>query len=102
MTLLFNSKDTRMQCIISKCASLHETYKPPWWCFGPWINVFITLIKEKLAPSLRLQREIIVCEDGGRQCLFHYRCTTQNEILENNFKLLTNQQFRKFYRRSKP
>ena len=68
MPLLFNSKDTRMQSIISKCASLHETYKPPWWCFGPWINVFITLIKEKLAPSLRLQREIIVCEDGGKKC----------------------------------
>ena len=69
MPLLFNSKDTRMQSIISKCASLHETYKPPWWCFGPWINVFITLIKEKLAPSLRLQREIICGDDGGKRCL---------------------------------
>ena len=66
MTLLFNSKDTRMQGIISKCASLHETYKPPWWCFGPWMNVFVTLIKEKFAPSLRFEREIIVCEDGGK------------------------------------
>ena len=66
MTLLFNSKDTRMQSIISKCASLHETYKPPWWCFGPWMNVFVTLIKEKFAPSLRFEREVIVCEDGGK------------------------------------
>ena len=91
MPLLFNSKDTRMQSIISKCASLHETYKPPWWCFGPWINVFITLIKEKLAPSLRLQREIIVCEDGGRQYLMSHTelpCLIQ---IQNNFKLLTNQ-----------
>ena len=88
MPLLFNSKDTRMQSIISKCASLHETYKPPWWCFGPWINVFITLIKEKLAPSLRLQREIIVCEDGGKQCLTSHTCLMWHWYIIN-IKLLT-------------
>ena len=88
MPLLFNSKDTRMQSIISKCASLHETYKPPWWCFGPWINVFITLIKEKLAPSLRLQREIIVCEDGGKQCLTSHTCLMWHWYILINMKLL--------------
>ena len=88
MPLLFNSKDTRMQSIISKCASLHETYNPPWWCFGPWINVFITLIKEKLAPSLRLQREIIVCEDGGRQCLLYHTGLPHLFIVQNKLEVV--------------
>ena len=65
MPLLFNNKDTRIQRIISKCASLHETYQPPWWCFGPWINAFIMLVKERIAAAMPLQREAITCEDGG-------------------------------------
>ena len=69
MPLLFNTKHFRIQSIIAKCASLHETYKPPWWCFGPWMNVLIMLIKEKLGPfikPIRLNRETIICPDGGK------------------------------------
>ncbi len=66
MPLLFNPSDSRIQRIISKCASLHETYKPPWWCIGPWINVLVMLIKEKFAAHMPLQRDTIICEDGGK------------------------------------
>ena len=66
MSLLFNSKDTRIQSIVGKCATLHETYKPPWWCFGPWINTLVMLIKEKFGPSIKLSRETVICPDGGK------------------------------------
>ena len=66
MPLLFNSKDSHIQRIISRCATLHETYKPPWWCIGPWINVLVMLIKERFAAHMPLQRDTIICEDGGK------------------------------------
>ena len=66
MPLLFNPKDTRIKSIIEKCASLHETYKPPWWCFGPWMNTLIMLVKETFGPSNRMKRETIICHDGGK------------------------------------
>ena len=75
MPLLFNPKDKRIQRIVSKCATLHETYKPPWWCFGPWMNVFIMLVKEKFATSMPLQRETIICPDGGKFLLRYYNKT---------------------------
>ena len=76
MPLLFNPKDTRIKSIIEKCASLHETYTPPWWCFGPWMNTLIMLIKETFGPSITMKRETIICHDGGKSVLnnFGHNC----------------------------
>ena len=52
----FNEKDDHIQRIVSKCSTLHEIYKPPWWCIGPWMNVIVMLIKEKLASNMELHR----------------------------------------------
>ena len=66
MTLYTNSSDTQMQRIISKCPSLHETYKPPWWCIGGWMNVFVTLFKEQMSSALPMRRDTIITDDGGK------------------------------------
>lgn len=52
----FNEKDDHIQRIVSKCSTLHEIYKPPWWCIGPWMNVIVMLIKEKFASNMELHR----------------------------------------------
>ena len=92
MPILYNSKDSRIQNIVSKCASLHETYQPPLWCFGPWMNVLIMLVKEKIAPSIQLQREKIVCPDGGKKSLiynfwWHHYTITCHDLLRDTKSL---------------
>ena len=52
----FNEKDDHIKRIVSKCSTLHEIYKPPWWCIGPWMNVIVMLIKEKFASNMELHR----------------------------------------------
>ena len=52
----FNQKDDHIKRIVSKCSTLHEIYKPPWWCIGPWMNVIVMLIKEKFASNMELHR----------------------------------------------
>ena len=67
MPLYYNSNDETIKRIISRCITLHQPYKPPWWCFwSPWINVFVMLIKEKFASKMPLQRDTIICPDGGK------------------------------------
>ena len=65
----FNEKDDHIQRIVSKCSTLHEIYKPPWWCIGPWMNVIVMLIKEKIASNMELHRDTIICPDGGEVSL---------------------------------
>lgn len=64
-TLYFNSNDEVMKRIVSRCPTLHESYKPPWWCFGPWMNVVVMIIKERFAPTMPIKRDTIICPDGG-------------------------------------
>ena len=66
MPLLFNPNDAPTQRIIQKCATLHETYSPPWWCFNHVINVIVTLMKGLFGSSLKFKRDVIVCPDGGK------------------------------------
>jgi len=64
--LYYNSHDTRIEGIVSRCPTLHEVYKPPLFCKWSWLNVAVTIIKEKLlANSIPLKRETIICPDGG-------------------------------------
>ena len=66
MALYFNSNDTRVRRIVERCATLHENYQHPWWCFGALVNMIIALIKEYFCPSLKFNRETIICPDGGK------------------------------------
>jgi len=55
-----------MRDVISRCPTLHEVYRPPFFCRWPWINVLVTIIKEKLwSNKIPLQRQTIICSDGG-------------------------------------
>jgi len=65
MTIYYNQNNSKLEKIVSRCASLYETYRPPWWCIGPWMNALVLLIKQWLAPSLPFHRETITCPDGG-------------------------------------
>ena len=66
MPLTFNATDEVMKKIISACATLHETYTPPWWCYGPWINVLVLFIKQIFSPKIPMQRDTIIVEGGGK------------------------------------
>ena len=80
MPLYFNSKDTRAHRIIERCATLHEDYNPPLWCFSPLVNILITLIKILFGPSLNFHRETIICPDGGKS----NKCLSIRELLLYN------------------
>merc|ERR1719419_215544 len=55
-----------MKQIIDRCPTLHEVYRPPIFCRWPWLNVMVTLIKERLwSDKIPLQRQAILCPDGG-------------------------------------
>ena len=66
MSLIFNVADEKMGKIASRCATLHETYTPPWWCYGPWINFLVMLIKQQFSSKLPTQRDTIIVEGGGK------------------------------------
>ena len=66
MPLIYNRADKLMERIVSACATLHETYTPPWWCYGPWINSLVTLIKQMFSSKLRTKRDTIIVEGGGK------------------------------------
>jgi len=71
MPLYYNSNDEHIKRIVSRCPTLHETYKPPWWCISPWINVVVMLIKERFASNMELQRDTIICPDGGKWTIMY-------------------------------
>ena len=66
MQRIFNITDKVMEKIVSACATLHETYTPPWWCYGPWINALVTLIKQLFSSKMPTQRDTIIVEGGGK------------------------------------
>jgi len=65
MPIYFNPDDKAMEKIVSRCATLYETYRPPWWCIGPWINAIVLLLKQWFSKAMPLQRDTIICPDGG-------------------------------------
>ena len=66
MPLYFNSKDKNIQRIVERCKTLHESYNPPWWYSSPLVNIMILLIKESFSSYMKLERETIICPDGGK------------------------------------
>ena len=66
MPLIFNKADKVMERIVSACATLHEAYTPPWWCYGPWINVLVMLIKRIFSSKMPSRRDTIIVEGGGK------------------------------------
>ena len=76
MPLYFNSKDKNIQRIVKSCATLHESYKPPWWCLNPYINIIISLLKDSFSSYMKLERETIICPDGGKLiCIIFKYCS---------------------------
>ena len=67
MLLTFNAADKWMEEIVSACATLHEAYTPPWWCYGPWINALVMLVKQIFSSKIPMQRDTIIVEGGGEQ-----------------------------------
>ena len=66
MPLIFDSANELIEKIVSGCATLHETYTPPWWCYGPWINILVLIIKETFSSEMPTQRDTIIVEGGGK------------------------------------